>query len=227
MYVIQHDADQLKPEHFNTASFCVNSTKQSLPDQSVAKERIPVSRYWVFCLLVLSGTFWDLYSKSVVFSSLPYPGGISQWTQTLFGGWLEFRLLTSFNEGALWGIGQGFTAVFAGMSLLAAVGVVLWLFAFRGAVSLWLTVALGLVMSGTLGNLYDRLGWHQCEIAGEKLFAVRDFLSFTFGTYHYPIFNYADVFLVTGAVMLGLFSFFFEIEPVKKESNKQPQKISA
>ena len=175
-----------------------------------SKQSFPRSRYWVFGLLVVSCTFWDLYSKTVVFSSLEYPGGVSDWTKSWFNGWMQFRLYTSFNEGALWGIGQGFTAVFAGLSLLAILGILLWLFTFRGAASLWLTVTLGLVMAGTLGNLYDRLGWHGCELAGHRLYAVRDFLAFTFGNYHYPIFNFADVFLVTGAIMLGLYSFTAE-----------------
>ena len=203
----------------------MNSTKQPLPEQPINQDRIPVSRYWVFFLLVIVGTFIDLYSKSTVFSSLKYPGGVSQWTQTWFGGWVQFRLLTSFNEGALWGIGQGFTSFFAGMSLLAAIGVIAWLFVFRAAISLWLTVTLGLVLAGTLGNLYDRLGWHGCIVEGRELFAVRDFLCFTFGTYHYPIFNFADVFLVTGAVMLGLYSFLFDIEPDKKDT--KPKQKSA
>lgn len=188
------------------------------------EQSFPKSRYLVFIFLVVLGTFWDLYSKSVVFSSLKYPGGVSEWTQTWLGGWMQFRLYTSFNEGALWGIGQGFTAVFAGLSLLAVLGIVLWLFAFRGAASLWLTVTLGLVMSGTLGNLYDRLGWHECEVAGRQLFAVRDFLSFTFGNYHYPIFNFADMFLVTGAIMLGLYSFLMDVEPTDGAKSKVEKK---
>jgi len=188
------------------------------------KQPFPKSRYLVFSLLVISGTFWDLYSKSVVFSSLKYPGGVSNWTQSWFGGWMQIRLYTSFNEGALWGIGQGFTSVFAGLSLLAVLGIIFWLFVFRGAASLWLTVTLGLVMSGTLGNLYDRLGWHECEVAGRQLFAVRDFLSFTFGNYHYPIFNFADVFLVTGAIMLGLYSFLMDVEPADNADSNAKNK---
>ncbi len=184
------------------------------------KQPFPKSRYLVFGLLVIAGTVWDLYSKSVVFSSLQFPGGVSSWTKTWLGGWMQFRLYTSFNEGALWGIGQGFTALFAGLSLLAIVGILLWLFLFRGAASLWLTVTLALVMAGTLGNLYDRLGWHQCEIAGRRLFAVRDFLAFTFGNYHYPIFNFADVFLVTGAVMLALYSFLIDTEQAQSTKPK-------
>ena len=39
----------------------------------------------------------------------------------------------------------------------------IWLFWFRAAESWWLTVALGLVAGGIVGNLYDRLGlwWHE------------------------------------------------------------------
>ena len=191
-------------------------TKQEAP-------RVPASRYAVFWGIVVLATGWDLFTKAAVFSSLGYPGRVSPWTRTLFNEWLQFRFLTSFNEGALWGIGQEFTFVFAGLSLLAVIGILIWLFVYRAAGSLWLTVTLALVMSGTLGNLYDRLGWHGCEVAGRELYAVRDFLCFTFGNYHYPIFNFADVFLITGAIMLGLYSFLFDLEPEanKKKSDKE------
>lgn len=172
---------------------------------------IPAWHYVLFAAIAVIGTLWDLGTKSSVFSSLGYPGQFSEWTQTYLNGWIEFRFLTSFNEGALWGMGQGFSSLFALLSVLAAIGILTWLTYFRGAASLWLCVTLGLVLAGTLGNLYDRLGWHGNEINGERMYAVRDFLAFTFGTYHYPIFNFADVFLVTGAIMLGIYSFFLEM----------------
>lgn len=180
---------------------------------------VPRWHYAVFLVLAVTGTSWDLFTKSAVFSSLGYPGELSDWTGSYLNGWVQFRFLTSFNEGALWGMGQGFTAVFAVLSLLAATGILAWLFLFRGAASLWLSITLGLVMAGTLGNLYDRLGWHGYEVAGRPMYAVRDFLAFTFGSYHYPIFNFADVFLVTGAIMLGLYSFMLE----SPESSTAPQ----
>jgi signal peptidase II len=104
-------------------------------------------------------------------------------------------------------LGQDYTWLFAGLSMAAVVGIPVWLFGFSAARSLWLTVALALILGGTLGNLYDRIGLHGCRnIDGTPLPAVRDFLLFTFGTFYWPVFNFADVFLVSGASMLVVHS---------------------
>ena len=169
---------------------------------------VPRNRYVCFFLLSIVGLTIDLASKSAVFGELGHPGGRSDWNQRFFGDWGSARFLTSINEGALWGMGQGYTWLFALLSIVAVGGVCVWLFVYRAATSLWLTIALGLIMAGTLGNLYDRLGLHGClRPDGSAIYGVRDFLSFTFGTYHYPIFNGADCFLVTGAIMLAIQSF--------------------
>ncbi len=199
----------------------VPASKPAPPQPPAAS--VPVSRYYVFVAILVLGTFWDLYSKEVVFHSLGYPSGTSAWTQTYLNGWVKFQLHTSFNEGALWGMGQGYTQVFSALSVAAAIGILCWLFVFRAAQSLWLTVTMGLVMAGTMGNLYDRLGLHGCEVLGRKLFAVRDFLAFTFGSYHYPIFNFADVFLVTGAIMLAIYSLFVDLPESKPAEKTSPQ----
>ena len=169
---------------------------------------VPRNRYVWFFLLAIVGLAIDLGSKSSVFAELSYPGGRSDWNQGFFGDWVNVRFVTSINEGALWGMGQGYTWLFALLSIVAVAGVSVWLFVYRAATSLWLTIALGLIMAGTLGNLYDRLGLHGCvRLDGSHIYGVRDFLAFTFGTYHYPIFNGADCFLVTGAIMLAIQSF--------------------
>jgi signal peptidase II len=206
-------------------------------------KRVPASRYVLFGLLVTAGLFWDLYTKDVVFTDLGYrdrtapavvpvvgehvlfeaPPNIEGESIPYIEGWLTFRLLTSFNEGALWGIGQGMTWVFASLSLVAVIGIPCWLFAFRAAISKWLTVSMALVLAGTLGNLYDRLALHDCINLknDEPMHAVRDFLLFTFGTFAWPVFNFADVFLVTGAAMLVVQSFQAEelvVEPSAEAS---------
>jgi signal peptidase II len=186
---------------------------------------VPASRAVVFLLVagvILAG---DLATKTLVFRDLGYPGTdlepVARGTHAIFAappgrdgtsvayldGWLSFRLFTSFNRGALWGVGQGYTWLFAALSTAAVIGIPTWLFGFRAARSWWLTLALGLILGGTLGNLYDRIGLPECtDENGQTVLAVRDFLLFTFGTFHWPVFNFADVSLVTGAGMLVIHS---------------------
>lgn len=169
-------------------------------------DRYPASRIALYAVLTTVSLTVDLSSKSLVFARL---GGPFQSTGWYLDGWLKFELHTSLNQGALWGLGQGFALWFAALSVVAFAGIVYWLF-FRGAAaSLWLTTALGLISGGTLGNLYDRLGLHGVSFPGNDrvALAVRDFLHFQLGPLDWAIFNLADSFLVVGAAMLFLQSF--------------------
>ncbi len=56
-----------------------------------------------------------------------------------------------------------------------------------------LQVALGLILGGALGNLYDRLAYGY----------VVDFLEFYAGSYHWPSFNIADSAISTGVALLA------------------------
>jgi len=114
-----------------------------------------------------------------------------------------FSLTTSLNDGALFGIGKGFVAGFAALSVAAAIFVLYWLF-YAGAARDWmLTLTLGLITAGIFGNLYDRLGLHHLSSQGERVFAVRDWLHFKIdGLVDWPIFNIADSLLVCGAALL-------------------------
>ena len=168
---------------------------------------VPPSRYIAFTLLVLLGVSWDLGTKQYVFDTLGLPGR-SEW-EWRAGDIIWFTLQTNLNYGALWGLGQGWAGLFAALSVVAIVGVLFFLFWLQHARSWWLTIALGLVLSGAVGNLYDRLGWHGLldPRTGERAYAVRDFLYFRFfETFDWAIFNYADTYLVTGAIMLMIHS---------------------
>src|SRR6185503_16921693 len=57
-----------------------------------------------------------------------------------------------------------------------------------------LQVALGLILGGALGNLYDRLAYGY----------VVDFLELYAGSYHWPSFNVADAAISTGVVLLAI-----------------------
>ena len=57
-----------------------------------------------------------------------------------------------------------------------------------------LQAALGLILGGALGNLYDRLSYGY----------VVDFLEFYIGSYHWPSFNVADSAISTGVILLAI-----------------------
>lgn len=57
-----------------------------------------------------------------------------------------------------------------------------------------LQLALSLILSGALGNLYDRLTYGY----------VIDFLELYVGAYHWPTFNVADSAITIGVVLLGM-----------------------
>jgi len=166
---------------------------------------VAVSRYILFFSLAIFGCLVDLWSKAAVFSALGMPGtGQRYWLIAPF-----FGFETSLNEGALFGIGQGYTSVFAFFSVVAAVGIYFWLFIKRAANDLLLTIALGMITGGIFGNLYDRLGlWGQA--------AVRDFILIQYSPqYVWPNFNIADSLLVCGAGLMLWHAIFMADKPAQ------------
>lgn len=175
------------------------------------KQAVPLNRYIVFFFVAIGGCALDLATKRWIFAYLGMPGGDTLW---IWRGVVGFQ--TSLNEGALFGMGQGFWPLFAAMSVVAAAALLIWLFLFGAAHDWLMTIALAFVMVGILGNLYDRLGlpglrWpfayagHQ---PGDPVHAVRDFILVMIGDWPWPTFNLADSSLVCGAALLMCHAFF-------------------
>lgn len=160
---------------------------------------VPLSRYLVFFSLAVLGCAADLFTKEWVFAWRGMPGA-----SEVYWLWKPFiGIETVLNPGALFGMGGGWGRVFAGLSIAAALGIPIWLFVYRAAASLWLTVSLSLIMAGVLGNLYDRLGfWVGPGMKAAWRSSVRDWILFRYGEYSWPNFNIADSLLVCGAAML-------------------------
>ena len=171
---------------------------------------VPLNRYLIYGAIACAGCLTDLATKRWIFDKLRMPGWRTLW---LWEG--VFGLQTSLNEGALFGMGQGRVAVFAILSVAALVGVLLWLFVAGAARDRLLTVALGCVTAGILGNLYDRLGlpslhWNfanEYHALGEPVYAVRDWILVMIGPWRWPNFNIADPLLVSGAALLAWHAF--------------------
>ena len=184
------------------------------------KQAVPLSRYLVFFSLAVGGCALDLATKRWAFDSLGQPGPDST-TKWLWDGVFGFQ--TSLNEGALFGMGQGFSLLFAALSIGAAVGILVWLFPVGAAHDWLLTIALAFVTAGIFGNLYDRLGlpclvWnnaHPGHVPGTPVYAVRDFILVMIGRWPWPTFNLADSSLVCGAALLVWHALFTKSERVE------------
>ena len=107
----------------------------------------------------------------------------------IIGELLQFSFVR--NPGAAFGLGGGATIVF---SLVAIIVAAVLLRMSTKLVSMWWAVALGLMLAGAVGDLLDRIFREPGFLQGH----VVDFLRLP----NWPVFNVADMSLVTAAVMI-------------------------
>ena len=199
---------------------------ESMPtDPSSCSQRANVMTWTVFTTIVMLTTAADLITKALAFKNLGMPGTKPGWP--VINNMLWYR--TSLNEGALFGLGQGMGWFFISVSVAALLGILITVSWLRIRNDSVLLVALACITGGILGNLYDRLGipslrWHApLGRQGEPVFAVRDWIHFRLeGIIDWPIFNLADSFLVFGAGLLLLLSFFPQAIMSDSMSTKSP-----
>lgn len=152
-----------------------------------------------FLAVAMLGTAADLLSKHYAFAHLL--GSASRSVQVI-GEFVRFTLST--NRGIVFGI-----EVPGGLILgatLAAVAVVVFLFASSPRRCWGLHVALGMVLGGSLGNAYDRLFSH-VRLPGEtapRVGQVRDFIDVSLYFIRWPVFNVADALLVVGVGLIAV-----------------------
>jgi signal peptidase II len=157
-------------------------------------EPVGWTRWLLFWTIALGGAAFDLGTKSLVFSRIGPPPARPV---PIFGDILEFH--TNYNPGALWGLGRDLphsSLIFAALSVVAALAICYYLFVRRAATDIRMTIALGLIMAGAIGNCSDRLWFGH----------VRDFVHFHVDSigFDFAIFNFADNMLVLGAVAIML-----------------------
>ncbi|RLT09161.1 MAG: signal peptidase II [Planctomycetota bacterium] len=174
--------------------------------------KIPKKHHILFWCLALGGSIFDLWTKAAIFKKVGPPGSDPI---SLVNHILELR--TSHNTGALWGMGHNLpysSLIFAGLSVVAAILIIWWLFPQGAAKDFWLTVALGLIMAGAMGNCYDRLMFGH----------VRDFMHFHIDPIGFDcaIFNFADNMLVAGAVILMILALKPPLEDPSVDSPVNP-----
>ncbi len=109
------------------------------------------------------------------------------------------NLVLAWNNGISFGLfnnDNDFNALF--ISLLASLIVFFLIKWLTSAETKQLSIGLGLIIGGAIGNIIDRI------IYG----AVIDFIDAHFSIYHWPAFNFADACITTGAILLVIDSLF-------------------
>jgi signal peptidase II len=132
----------------------------------------------------------DQLTKALVVRNVPY-GGYAVPFQALDG---FFHITHSRNPGAALGIAQGVNVYFFVALTLVALVLIGSFFRRIEAADRLSAVSLGLIVSGAIGNLLDRV------VRGE----VIDFLQFNLGLFIFPDFNVADSAIVIGVALLLL-----------------------
>ena len=147
---------------------------------------------WRWYLLALVVIVLEQYTKGLASSMLDYgrPQPVFSW----------FNLTLQHNTGAAFSFlsdaGGWQRYFFSVVAVVISIVLAIWLLTLsRGQ---WLlALALGLILGGALGNLWDRL------VMGY----VVDFISVHYGGWYFPAFNIADSAITVGAACMLLDSF--------------------
>lgn len=120
---------------------------------------------------------------------LRHPGGIEV---TSF-----FNLVMVWNRGVSFGMfaGDDMRWILVGVAVIISIVVFFWL---RKAANRMLSIGLGLVLGGAIGNITDRI----------RFGAVADFFDFDLIFMRWPAFNVADMAIVVGVVVILLENLF-------------------
>jgi signal peptidase II len=133
-----------------------------------------MQRYAHF-LIILPVFLLDRWTKILVIERLPFRDGIPIFS------W--FSIVHWHNTGGLFGFmaGNSFGKyMFLLLPIAIIAGLIYYLIAYR--LPFWARLGLTLVLSGAIGNMYDRIFYGY----------VVDFLDVSFRGHHWPAFNVAD-----------------------------------
>lgn len=167
------------------------------------------------CLLTAVVLTLDLVIKGIMFKKLPNEGD----SMDGINGFFNFVHVE--NNGAGYGIlsGQRFLLIFISVAVLTLFIVYYVLDAKRNKnrTSFVLSISLGLIAGGCIGNLVDRI----------FIGSVRDFIHLQFMSF--PVFNIADICLTIGVILAVVYFIFIypRIEKKKAQEIKDNSSLPA
>lgn len=167
-----------------------------------ASPRPERARWLLFFALAATVVVVDQLTKALLISLLPAEGQRLSVVDDLV------RLVHSRNSGALFGLFQDQALLF-GVVSVGVVALIVWYHGTLGR-NLLMTVALGLLLGGALGNMLDRL----------RLGYVLDFVDVGIGDLRFYTFNAADS-AISCAILLLLLSAVLPSRFVRDRSDRR------
>lgn len=151
----------------------------------------------------------DLLTKNFIIKLIPNEGDAIK----VIPGFINFVYVK--NTGAAWGVLAG-RSIFLILISIIILGLYLAFYIIRNKkhkceTSLVFSISVGLIAGGCLGNLVDRIVFGY----------VRDFINFEFISF--PVFNFADISLTFGIILMIIY-FFFIYSKEEKKLNKELDK---
>lgn len=170
-----------------------------------------------FFAIAVVGQNLDLLTKQAAFDHLAERDPVTREWEPIPGkrveampGLLQFEATT--NKGIVFGLGQQWGTAFTVVSVLA-VPLIVAIFWSVKTPRLITTVSLGLILAGTLGNMYDRLA--------EGM--VRDFIKVHPDLIRFPLFNLADSFICVGVFLMIADILVFDSRDRKRRAKDAPR----
>ncbi len=145
----------------------------------------------------------DQIAKAVARAALSPAGTVGV---QVIPGILDFELV--YNEGAAFGLGEGYVLVFVALAVLMVAGTLIYLLR-APLVSRFEVVGLALTCGGAVGNAIDRVAHG----------VVTDFIATAF--IDFPVFNIADIGITVG-VVVALIGFIF-LSPANQAARERAE----
>lgn len=125
-----------------------------------------------------------------------------------------FQIIHTTNTGVAFGMFRGGGGLFAIVAAVAAIAILIYSYRLPALTSSWHYLALGLMLGGAVGNLWDRLVYDG---------RVIDFLYFHLDDRAaFPTFNLADNALVVGVILLVLLMWIDERKAMRAKPADAP-----
>jgi signal peptidase II len=138
-------------------------------------------------IIILIGVLVDRLTKLWALKTLTKSEGIEVLKNFFSLSYLE-------NKGAAFGIFQNKQIYLSVITLLVIVGMIYYVFKYKPESKI-LRISFSLIISGAIGNLYDRLAYN----------FVVDFVQVHYKGKYFPTFNVADSLVVLGTCLLAIY----------------------